>query len=519
MQRHSKIEIKKDRVIKTAAPELIRVEIEKTKRAYKIAENCGLFRVPKVLEFDEHNGVAVFELLQMRPVRKGVPWGDPWLDFARHMGTLLAIIHRELVLPEEMRIPLPPEFAYPSDEVFLHGDLSVNNICVGKNWPPIIVIDWQMTPLYGGKATYGTRYYDILWFIHNIINNPSFKYILNNSVQTIINTFMQFYFYEAGLKYNTDNFLNYSIRFFDIEMARLEKQEIKKEFSKRRLLFTQSKKILKKFLESIKTFKESDKFIFQSAVQHDEAVIKDYRMSHLHPEKGAAYHAAFFENPYRRMVWKLEKIILDNIVTKFYKNMQINHLDFACGTGRILNHLERHTNSSTGVDLSPSMLDVARKNIKRSKIIEADITKEDILGNKKFNLITAFRFFPNAQKQLRIDAMMVLVKHLEENGYLVFNNHMNTDCLKYRISRLLGRGGYKGMSVDEVKLLAAEARLEIVKTYHLCVFPSTESRTLLPQYFLLRIEKVLARIPMLTYCGENIVFVCRRISYNKKIIL
>ena len=32
-----------DTVIKTAPPSLLRVEVEKTIRAYKIAEDCGLF--------------------------------------------------------------------------------------------------------------------------------------------------------------------------------------------------------------------------------------------------------------------------------------------------------------------------------------------------------------------------------------------------------------------------------------------------------------------------------------------
>jgi len=62
MQRHSKVEIKKDTVIKTASPELMRVEVEKTRRAHKIAEDCGLFRVPEVLDYDERRGVAVLNI-------------------------------------------------------------------------------------------------------------------------------------------------------------------------------------------------------------------------------------------------------------------------------------------------------------------------------------------------------------------------------------------------------------------------------------------------------------------------
>ena len=82
----------------------------------------------------------------------------------------------------------------------------------------------------------------------------------------------------------------------------------------------------------------------------------DYRKSHLHPDKGESYSALFTNNPYRNMVWQFEKSFLDSILTLFYRNSDIHHLDFACGTGRILSYLEDRTKSSTGVDYLPSCL-------------------------------------------------------------------------------------------------------------------------------------------------------------------
>jgi len=119
----------------------------------------------------------------------------------------------------------------------------------------------------------------------------------------------------------------------------------------------------------------------------------DYRNSHLQPGKGQAYHDKFLNNPYRKMVWELEKRILDEILSTFYKDIKIYHLDFACGTGRILHYLAGRVSCSVGVDLSPSMIEVASRNNKTSEIIQTDITRNDVLGERKFNLITAFRFF------------------------------------------------------------------------------------------------------------------------------
>jgi len=236
----------------------------------------------------------------------------------------------------------------------------------------------------------------------------------------------------------------------------------------------------------------------------------DYRSSHLSPEKGISYHKAFLNNPYRRMVWQLEQGVLDDIMATFYKETDIYHLDFACGTGRILSYLKDRTQNTVGVDLSPSMLNVARKNNKEVEIIEADLTRCDVLGQRKFNLITAFRFFPNAEDCLRMEAMKVITRHLADNGYLVFNNHKNTGSTRNRLARLFGHVDFIGMSIDEVKTLLEPNGLETVKIYNLCTFPASDRYMLLPVSILRHIERFLCNISILQKVGENLVFVCRR---------
>lgn len=235
----------------------------------------------------------------------------------------------------------------------------------------------------------------------------------------------------------------------------------------------------------------------------------DYRRSHLSPEKGISFHETFLNDPYRNIVWQLEQGILDNILSTFYRDSEIHHLDFACGTGRILSYLKSRAEKTVGVDLSPGMLEVARKNNREVEIIEADLTRNDVLGQRRFNLITAFRFFPNAEDSLRIEAMKVIARHLEDNGYLVFNNHKNTGSTRNRVARLFGHVDFKGMSIAEVESLLGNNGLEIVKTYHLCTFPASDRYMLLPVPVLRFIERVLSHISVLCNFGENLVFVCR----------
>lgn len=262
--RHSTVQFVKDTVVKVSTPDLLHIEVAKTRLAFEIGRRCGLFQVPKVIQYDQSNGTAVFELLDIKPILKAVLWGVSRINLARYLGSSLAIIHRELLLPDHLRVPLPKEFAFPYDEVFLHGDLSVSNVCVRRSSPSLVIIDWQMTPLYGGKATHGTRYFDILWFVNNLINNPSARFVFGNPVQPIVNIFMESYFQEAQLCYESDMIITYAKRFFDIEMTRIRRNVIKKSRGRARLLFPCSQRILKEFMKSLETFKPRDRVLSHS---------------------------------------------------------------------------------------------------------------------------------------------------------------------------------------------------------------------------------------------------------------
>lgn len=53
--------INKNTVVKTTTPELARIELTKMIMGRSISEKYDLFRVPKVYDYDEENGVIVLE--------------------------------------------------------------------------------------------------------------------------------------------------------------------------------------------------------------------------------------------------------------------------------------------------------------------------------------------------------------------------------------------------------------------------------------------------------------------------
>ena len=232
-----------------------------------------------------------------------------------------------------------------------------------------------------------------------------------------------------------------------------------------------------------------------------------------HKGKGSNYHQTFAPevNPHRAMLWRLERRALDEILRHHLVPGKAAHLDFACGTGRILGHLRRQVASATGVDVSTSMMEVARDVAQGAELIEADLTQRDVLGERQFDLITAFRFFPNAEPELRRAVLRVLARHLAPRGVLVFNNHKNRNSLTRRISRFLGREAPgRTMTHAEVQTLVAEAGLRIVEVVPLASLPFSENHLGIPVPLLELVERGLSGRRVLTGIAQDVIYVCGR---------
>jgi SAM-dependent methyltransferase len=237
-----------------------------------------------------------------------------------------------------------------------------------------------------------------------------------------------------------------------------------------------------------------------------------YRESHQYAAKGAEYERHYETQPWERFLWSREREILLEILEKHFADRDIHLLDFACGTGRIAGFLEDRVETSTGIDVSDSMLAIARKKLRRTEIIEADITADDILKPRKFNLITAFRFFLNAEPELRCAAIGELTELLADDGCLVFNNHHSfgspwIKLLSARHRRKNPEGIFNVMSIQDMKDLAEGVGLEIVELYPVGFFHPPR----LPVSYRLNrvIDNVACRLSFLNQFSESPIAVCR----------
>ncbi|MFH1716996.1 MAG: class I SAM-dependent methyltransferase [Planctomycetota bacterium] len=243
-----------------------------------------------------------------------------------------------------------------------------------------------------------------------------------------------------------------------------------------------------------------------------------YKESHKYATKGAEYEEHYGKQPWERFLWSREQEIILRILEKCFADREIHLLDFACGTGRIAGFLENGVKTSTGVDVSDSMLAVARKKLHRTEIIKADITVENILKPRRFNLITAFRFFLNAEPELRSAAAGAIAELLSDDGYFVFNNHhsLGSPWIRLLNARHLKKdpeGTFNVMSIDQMKRLVEGAGMEMVEIYPAGFFHPPKFPV---SYRLNRaIDSMASKFKFLVRFSESPIAVCRRRGCRK----
>ena len=154
---------------KTGDGEVLAIEAEKSRLGAAIGKSTGLFYVPEVISCRPEQGMLHVEWINnLESLTSIALSADPQMpELCRRAGAALSAIHEQLRLPEPMRLPLPePGRSASGTGVFLHGDFNGDNVCYERRRDRLVVVDWSSAPLFGGKPTWGSRYFDLMWFGH-----------------------------------------------------------------------------------------------------------------------------------------------------------------------------------------------------------------------------------------------------------------------------------------------------------------------------------------------------------------
>jgi predicted TPR repeat methyltransferase len=188
----------------------------------------------------------------------------------------------------------------------------------------------------------------------------------------------------------------------------------------------------------------------------------DYRQSHV--GKGADYDRDLAAGAFDSYMTARESVLLPALVRELFPQPPPKYLDFACGTGRITSLVEPLTRESWGVDVSESMIAEASRKCPQTRFVLRDLTTEP-LPDRDFDLATAFRFFGNAQDDLRRAAFGAISRHLVKGGYFIFNNHRNLGSGRALLQRASGRfADHADLDLAKIRRLMEPAGLEVVRT-------------------------------------------------------
>jgi SAM-dependent methyltransferase len=242
-----------------------------------------------------------------------------------------------------------------------------------------------------------------------------------------------------------------------------------------------------------------------------------YRGHFATAEEAARYEQAEYAGgSYSHLLWELEQVALAPLVAEFRQiHPHLSYLDFASGTGRLPSFLEERVDAATAIEISESMAAVARRRLHRTQVLCQDITSPEATVEGQYDLITAFRFFLNAEPALRTAAMQALANRLkDETSWLVFNNHGNLWSSKlvgwpFHRLRNLGKGWQpRGNYLRHAKVmrLLNEAGLRLVRRVGLGVLGGSICQRL-PYETALLWERRCAANRVLSGFGQDILYV------------
>lgn len=236
----------------------------------------------------------------------------------------------------------------------------------------------------------------------------------------------------------------------------------------------------------------------------------DYRNSHLAPDCPER-----FDGHYRwgrgRLYWEtFERPYLERLFARLGREYPGRFLDFACGTGRILELARPHFVESVGIDVSDVMLAEARRKVPGARLIQADVMR-DPPDVGTFRVIALFRFILSAQQHLREGVLRWLRRVIAPDGVLVVNNHFNRWSavgVAHQVDNLLhGRLAASPADKDMEKLLQGSG-FQIVERYGFGVIPPWSARRRFPSAPLLQLERMLGRSRTLQKYAKDRIFLC-----------
>lgn len=241
--------------------------------------------------------------------------------------------------------------------------------------------------------------------------------------------------------------------------------------------------------------------------------MNDYRSSHLDPRCPGDFDGHYTRGT-GHLYWNhFERPYLEKLFHRLGREHPGRYLDFACGTGRIMELAHAHFTETVGIDVSDSMLAEARRRVPGATLMNVDVmTSPPEIGS--FQVISLFRFILSAEDHLREGVLRWLRTVIAPDGVLVVNNHLNRwsiTGLRHRLRNVV-RGKSGGPPAERhMEQLLGQCGFEIVEAYGFGVIPPWRDTRRYPSTQLLRLERLLGSSQWLQEHAKDRIYLCRPI--------
>ena len=242
--------------------------------------------------------------------------------------------------------------------------------------------------------------------------------------------------------------------------------------------------------------------------------MSDYRSSHLDPSCPGQFDGHYVTG-HGHLYWNhFERPYLEQLFARLGWEHPGRYLDFACGTGRIMELAHVHFAETVGIDVSEAMLAEARRRVPRAQLVQADVMTESVdVGS--FQVISLFRFILSAEDHLREGVLRWLRTVIAPDGVLVVNNHLNRWSVtgwQHRLRNVV-RGKPGGPPTEEyMRSLLRRCGFEIVEAYGFGVIPPWRNTRRAPSTQLLALERLLASSKWLQAHAKDRIYLCRPVD-------
>ncbi len=158
-------------------------------------------------------------------------------------------------------------------------------------------------------------------------------------------------------------------------------------------------------------------------------------------------------------IWREQRQILAPLIREMVDDGARDAFDFACGTGRITAFLADHgLQRVVGFDVSEQMLKIARGQRPDLEFVAANpaAAVPPPAGADRADVVTAFRYFLNADERERTAMMRAMAESCRPDGYLILHNHGHA-----KSSRTL----WLKISRRPARILSTESIVELAKAH------------------------------------------------------